>query len=100
MAYTKTLPRLAAKSSRPPAKATRRSKIALAAPPSAGTKLDRLVALLGRAKGASIAEMMDATGWQPHSVRGALAGALRKRGLTITSTKPGDERRYHAAATL
>lgn len=66
-----------------------------AAPASPQTsKLDRLTTLLARNKGASIAEMMSATGWQPHSVRGALAGALKRRGLTITSEKIEGVRRY------
>lgn len=58
------------------------------------TKLDTLEKLLRRKQGASITEMMRATGWQAHSVRGALAGALKKRGLTITSAKEKDTRRY------
>jgi hypothetical protein len=60
------------------------------------SKLDRLAALLARRKGASIAEMTSATGWQPHSVRGALAGALKRRGLVITSEKVDGVRRYRS----
>ena len=60
------------------------------------TKLDQLEAMLMRKNGASIAEMMEASGWQQHSVRGAMAGALKKRGLTITSEKLGGTRRYRA----
>jgi hypothetical protein len=97
MARSKTPTRPTRKSIRQ-SKAPRSSRRALAVPPTAGTKLDRLTALLGRTKGASIAEMMEATGWQAHSVRGALAGALRKRGLTINSAKFGSERRYHLAS--
>lgn len=41
------------------------------------SKLDRLEKLLKRKTGASITEMMKATGWQQHSVRGAMAGASR-----------------------
>ena len=63
--------------------------------PNKVSKLDTLQALLTRTEGASIAEMMAATGWQQHSVRGALAGALKKR-LTITSAKADGERRYRA----
>ena len=44
-----------------------------------GTKQALLVGMLGRAEGATIAEIVAATGWQPHTVRGAFAGALRKR---------------------
>ena len=60
------------------------------------SRLDQLEALLRRPKGASIAEMTNATGWQAHSVRGAMAGALKKRDLTITSEKVDKVRRYHA----
>ena len=71
------------------------------APASTGlatTKLDRLAALLAQRNGASIAEMMSATGWQAHSVRGALAGALKRRGLVITSEKVDGVRRYSGKA--
>ena len=62
-------------------------------PPS---KLDLVEGLLLGVGGASIAALMTATGWQQHSVRGALAGALKKRGLTITSDKIDGVRRYRA----
>lgn len=58
------------------------------------SKLDTLEKLLKRKNGASIAEMTKATGWQQHSVRGAIAGALKKRGNTITSEKMDGTRRY------
>ncbi len=57
---------------------------AAAAPTS---KLDRLVALLQQADGVGMPAMMAATGWQAHSVRGALAGALRKKGHLVRSEK-------------
>ena len=66
------------------------------APPRQPSRLDQLEALLTRAEGATIADMVDATGWQQHSVRGAMAGALKKRGLVITSGKEDGLRRYHA----
>ena len=52
-----------------------------------------------RAEGATIDEIVAATGWQPHTVRGAFAGALKKRlGLTIASEKvEGRGRVYHIA---
>ncbi len=61
------------------------------------SKLDLLEAMLLRASGASIAEIMLATGWQQHSVRGAMAGALKKRGLAIASEKIDGMRRYRAS---
>jgi Protein of unknown function (DUF3489) len=68
------------------------TKAANAAKPS--RKLDTLEKLLKRKNGATIAEMTKATGWQQHSVRGALAGAMKKRGHTITSDKVDGTRRY------
>ena len=61
------------------------------------SKLDQVEALLLAPTGAAIAEIMAATGWQQHSVRGAMAGALKKRGLTITSQKVDGLRRYRAS---
>ena len=58
------------------------------------SKLDTLEKLLKRRNGASIAEMTKATGWQQHSVRGAMAGAMKKRGHTIVSEKIDGTRRY------
>ncbi|MDO8607867.1 MAG: DUF3489 domain-containing protein [Phaeospirillum sp.] len=53
-----------------------------------GSKQEALIAMLKRPEGASIAEIMVATGWLAHTVRGAIAGALKKKlGLTITSEK-------------
>ena len=53
-----------------------------------GTKQAALIATLQRPEGATISEVVEATGWQPHTGRGALAGALKKRlGLTIASEK-------------
>jgi len=65
--------------------------------PAKPSRLDQLQTLLTGNGGASIAEMTEATGWQAHSVRGAMAGALRKRGLAITSAKVDGVRRYHAS---
>ena len=63
------------------------------------SKLDMLEKLLKRKNGASIAEMTKATGWQQHSVRGAMAGALKKRGHAISSEKTDGTRRYSIAET-
>jgi hypothetical protein len=58
-------------------------------------KIAALLALLRREEGADIKAMMDATGWQAHSVRGALSGAIKKNlGLPVISEKTGGERRY------
>ncbi len=56
--------------------------------PRAGTKQSTLIAMLRTPDGATIAEVMAATGWQSHTVRGAMSGALKKKlGLNITSEK-------------
>jgi hypothetical protein len=56
--------------------------------PSEGTKQATMIAMLQRKSGATIAEIVEGTGWQQHTVRGAFAGALKKKlGLTIVSEK-------------
>jgi len=65
------------------------------APKSPSTKLDQIVTALRARKGATIVQLVALTGWQPHSLRGAMSGALKKqRGFIITSTKSGSERVY------
>jgi hypothetical protein len=63
------------------------------------TKQAQLIAMLVRPEGASLDEIVAATGWQAHTVRGAIAGALKKKlGLTITSEKlEGRGRVYRTA---
>ena len=59
------------------------------------TKIDLLITQLGRPNGASLEDLTTITGWQVHSVRGAMAGALRKKGLSVHSQKADGVRRYH-----
>jgi predicted ArsR family transcriptional regulator len=54
------------------------------------TKSDKVVALLGRAKGASLDEICKATNWQPHSARAFLTG-LCKKGLVLAREQGADE---------
>jgi hypothetical protein len=65
-----------------------------------GTKQAQVIDLLRRPQGASIAELIKATGWQRHSVRGIIAGALKKKlGITVTAERTEDgERRYRIGA--
>jgi hypothetical protein len=81
-------------------KATKTNTPAVSAhPKGVPSKLDQIAALLKRSGGASLADMMGATSWQAHSVRGALAGALKKgRGLNIVSEKTDGVRIYSVAS--
>ena len=60
-----------------------------------GTKQAQLIAMLRRPEGATIAQIVEATSWLPHTVRGFLAGALKKKlGLSVTSEKVEGTRIY------
>ncbi len=64
-----------------------------------GTKQALLIDLLTRKKGATIEEIVAATGWQPHSARGAISGTLKKKlGLAVTSERVGDGSRVYRIA--
>ena len=64
-----------------------------------GTKQALVVEMLQRAEGATVDQIMEATGWQRHTVRGAFAGALKKKlGLTVNSEKVEDRGRVYRVA--
>ena len=66
----------------------------------AASKQQILISLLKRPKGAAIEELMEATGWQRHSVHGTLSGVLRKRlGLPIITEFGEHGRMYRIAGT-
>lgn len=63
-----------------------------------GSKIDAIIKLMRRPKGASIEQMTAEIGWQPHSVRGAISGAIKKKlGLAVSSEWAGHERLYRIA---
>jgi hypothetical protein len=66
----------------------------------AGSKSEAMLALLQSEGGATIAELMAATGWQAHSIRGFLSGTVAKRlGRTVRSVQiEGEARRYRVEA--
>ena len=75
------------------------AKTKSAKPPSAKTrqtKQQRLIAMLRRPGGATIAQLGKAFRWQSHTVRGAISGALKKKlGLKIVSQKPEEGDRVY-----
>jgi hypothetical protein len=63
----------------------------------AGSKKDKVLALLKRRQGATLNELMKATCWQAHSVRGFLSGTIAKKmGLTVRSEKRDDGERVYS----
>jgi hypothetical protein len=80
-------------------KAKKAAKAKEAAGPREGSKTAQVVALLQRKNGATITEIMDKMGWQRHTVRGFMAGTMRKAGYEVESFKPeGGERTYRINA--
>lgn len=58
-----------------------------------------IIKLLKRPEGATLEQMMDSTGWQKHSIRGFMAGTLKKKhGLTAVSAKVDGSRTYRVEA--
>ena len=86
----------AAKGAPKKAKAT---KDTTAKPARDGSKTAQVVAMLQRKNGATLAEIMEKMGWQRHTVRGFMAGAMKKAGYTVESFKPeGGDRTYRINA--
>lgn len=73
------------------------AKPAAAASPKSPSKIGSVVALLERSEGTTLAEMVEATGWLPHTTRAALTG-LRKKGRKINKAKVDGVTRYTTAA--
>ena len=87
-----------AKKATPAKKAPKGAKKAKSA--RAGSKTNQVLDLLRQPGGVTAKELIKATGWQPHSVRGFLSGTIRKKmGLPVTSTKgENGERSYSVKA--
>jgi Protein of unknown function (DUF3489) len=71
-------------------KSTKPEKAAAAEKPTprAGTKQAQMIEMLKRPEGATVEQIAEATGWQHHTIRGAISGALKKKlGLTVEATR-------------
>ena len=80
-----------------PGKKKRNAATASAAGPK--TKISQLESMLRCKEGATIAQIATALDWQPHSVRGAISGSLKKKqGLTVTNQTAEDGRRVYRIA--
>ncbi len=81
-----------------PAKRAQKAKAARKSPatePRPDSKTAQVIAMLRRKNGAKLSEIMEKMGWQQHTVRGFMAGAMKKAGFAVESFKPeGGERSY------
>ena len=77
-------PKKVAKAGKKAAKPARKKE---ASAPRAESKGAKIIDMIGRAKGATLAEIMKATGWQAHSVRGFISTAAKKHNINIESSK-------------
>ena len=80
------------------AKKSAKRETAKATAPRADSKGAKILAMIERAKGATLAEIQKATDWQAHSVRGFLSTAAKKHGLKIESTKTESGDRLYKVA--
>lgn len=91
------------KAKNPSPRKTRESRPQAKAPPirvRSGAKLATVLDMLRRPEGASLEALMKATGWQKHSVRGAIAGAIKKKlKLPVESARRDDGQRVYRIPT-
>jgi len=81
------------------AKAAHKATAATADRVRPGSKTAKVLDLVKRSGGATLKQLMKATGWQAHSVRGFLSGTLgKKMGLKIESSKTNDGERVYSLA--
>lgn len=95
MAKSNPKPRSRSKSAKIPKRKSKRDADAASAVGRGKTKHDQILKMLRTRRGAKIAAIARVTGWQPHSVRGFLAGVVKKKlGLSIASEKTSSGRVY------
>jgi hypothetical protein len=90
----------ATKKTNPTTRASKAKKSAKeSSAPREGSKIAQVIAMLQRKNGATIMEIVNRMGWQKHTVRGFMAGAMKKAGYQVESFKPeGGERSYRISA--
>jgi Protein of unknown function (DUF3489) len=92
-------PRLITRKAAKPAPPKRSAPASSKSPARSATKHDRIIAMLRTSAGATIASLVTATEWQQHSVRGFLAGVVRKKlGLNLVSEQTDKGRVYRIKA--
>jgi hypothetical protein len=95
----KAAPRSIARKTAKPASPKRSATASSKSPVRFATKHDRIIAMLRASAGATIASLVTATEWQQHSVRGFLAGVVRKKlGLNLVSEQTDKGRVYRIRA--
>ena len=67
--------------------------------PRPDSKAARVIDLLGRPEGSTVAQLSQATGWLPHSVRGFMAGALKKKHGVLLASEPAEGGRVYRIAS-
>ena len=96
MSKASTATRTSKKAARTKGAAKPKAAAKSASTPRAESKQSQLIAMLKRPDGATIAEVVETLAWQPHTVRGAIAGALKKKlGLKVESEKVDDRGRVY-----
>lgn len=93
MSKASSTARAAKKAARTKSKAKPKAATKNERKPRTDSKQAKLIEMLKQPEGATIAEIVKALDWQPHTVRGAIAGALKKKlGLMVESEKVDPER--------
>jgi hypothetical protein len=87
-----TTPKKVAKAAK---KTAKRAPAKKTTAPRAESKGAKILELIGRAKGATLAEIMKAVAWQPHSVRGFISTAGKKHGIKVESAKNEAGERFY-----
>ena len=94
------MPKTKAKSKQKATQTQKPKSVKAAQEKKADTKLQIVIDLLKRPEGATVDDIMKATEWQKHTVRGCMSGALKKKqGYEIVSEKPTDGDRVYKIVT-